>query len=113
LRVPFSELASDDVLSPPPSDCEWSTALKLIQQLASPGIAARNLSECLTLQLAAMPGNTPSRDLAIRIANEALDKVGRCDYNGLMRTFGCDEEEARAACLLIRSLDPRPGTRYA
>lgn len=113
LRVPFSELASKDLLSPPPSDCEWSTALKLIQQLASPGIAARNLSECLTLQLAALPEATPSRNLAIRIADGALEKVGRCDYSGLMRAFDCDEEEAREACLLIRGLDPRPGTRYA
>ena len=113
LRTPFSELASDDFLSPPPSDCEWSTALKLIQQLASPGIAARDLSECLTLQLEALPGETPCRELAIRIANGALEKVGRCDYSGLMRAFDCDEEDARAACLLIRGLDPRPGTRYA
>ncbi|WP_397473669.1 RNA polymerase factor sigma-54 [Pusillimonas sp.] len=113
LRVPFSELASDDLLSPPPSDCEWSTALKLIQQLASPGIAARNLAECLTLQLEALPEATPGRYLAIQIAGSTLEKVGRCDYNGLMRTFNCDEENARQACLLIRSLDPRPGTRYA
>ncbi|MDX3894166.1 RNA polymerase factor sigma-54 [Pusillimonas sp.] len=113
LRTPFSELASDDFLSPPPSDCEWSTALKLIQQLASPGIAARDLSECLTLQLEALPDETPCRELAIRIANGSLEKVGRCDYSSLMRSFDCDEEEARAACLLIRGLDPRPGTRYA
>lgn len=113
LRVPFPELASNDILSPPPSECEWSTVLKLIQQLAPPGIAARNLSECLTLQLAALPAGTGCRELAIRIADEALEKVGRCDYSGLMRSFDCTEEEARAACLLIRGLDPRPGTRFA
>lgn len=113
LRVPFSELASNDLIAPPASDCEWSTALKLIQQLATPGIAARNLAECLTLQLEAMPESTPARQLAIEIACSALEKVGRCDYNGLMRAFNCSEENARQACLLIRSLDPRPGARYA
>ncbi|NYT69325.1 RNA polymerase factor sigma-54 [Pusillimonas noertemannii] len=113
LRVPFEELASDDLLSPPPSECEWNTALKLIQQLAAPGIAARNLSECLTLQLESLPDDTRCRDLAVRIANSALEKVGRCDYSGLIRSFDCSEEDARTACLLIRGLDPRPGTRFA
>lgn len=113
LRVPFCELAAKDLLSPSASECEWNTALKLIQQLASPGIAARGLSECLTLQLQALPDETECRELAIQIANSALEKVGRCDYAGLIRSFDCTEEQARDACLLIRSLDPRPGTRYA
>jgi len=112
MRVPFSELGCDELISPPATECEWNTALKLIQQLAPPGIAARDLSECLTLQLTAMPAATSCRDLAIEIANSALEKVGRCDYAGLMRTFNCNEDEAREACLLIRRLDPRPGTRY-
>lgn len=112
LRVSFADLGCDELVTPPASECEWNTALKLIQQLAPPGIAARDLAECLTLQLKAMPAETNCRNLAIDIANSALDKVGRCDYAGLMRTFGCTEEEARQACLLIRRLDPRPGTRY-
>lgn len=113
LRVPFSELSSAELLSPPPSECEWSTALKLIQQLSAPGIAARSLAECLTLQLNALPAGTPCRELAIDIANSALEKIGRCDYSGLMRSFDCSEEDARQACLLIRKLDPRPGSRFA
>ncbi|HUH86644.1 MAG TPA: RNA polymerase factor sigma-54 [Pusillimonas sp.] len=113
LRAEFSELADKDAFSPPASECEWTTALKLIQQLAAPGIAARNLAECLTLQLQALPADTECRELAIRIANDALEKVGRSDYNGMMRSFHCSEREARAACLLIRGLDPRPGTQFA
>lgn len=112
LRVPFAELGCDELINPPASECEWNIALKLIQQLAPPGIAARDLAECLTLQLQAMPSDTSCRDLAIEIANSALEKVGRCDYAGLMRTFNCTEEDARQACLLIRELDPRPGTRF-
>lgn len=113
LRVPFTELVSDDALSPLPSESEWHTTLKLIQQLASPGIAARNLVECLALQLEAMPPKTPARQLALCIVRDALEKVGRSDYNALARTFHCNEQEARDACLLIRSLNPRPGTQFA
>lgn len=112
LRTPFCELAADHFFTPAPSDCEWKTALNLVQQLSSPGIAARDLSECLRLQLEALPEDTPWRELAIRIATDGLDKVGRADYAGLARTLRCSEEHARAACLLIRSLDPRPGARY-
>lgn len=113
LRVPFTELASEEAMSPPPSESEWHTTLKLIQQAVSPGIAARNLAECLALQLEALPAETAAKQLALDITQNALEKVGRSDYNALTRAFNCSEQEARAACLLIRSLNPRPGTQFA
>lgn len=113
LRVPFSELASDDQLDPAPTDDEWEVALRLVQQLAAPGLGARNLSECLLLQLRALDEDKPQRDLACKIVESALEKVGKCDYAGMARMFQASEEDVREACLLIRSLDPRPGSRYA
>lgn len=113
LRTEFSELASDGQVHPQPDAAEWEVALCLVQQLAAPGVGARDLSECLVLQLRAQDEDAPGRALAMRIARTDLVKVGKCDYAGLMRTFDASEEQVREACLLIRSLDPHPAARYS
>lgn len=113
LRVPFSELASTTQFSPPASACEWETALRLVQQLSVPGLGARSLTECLTLQLRAMPEEKPGRELALAIVEQHLERLGRCDYAGLARSLGASADQIQEACLLIRKLDPRPGRRYS
>lgn len=113
LRIPLQELVERGQIEPVPSDGEWEMALKLVQHLGTPGIGARNLQECLVLQLQALPSETPSRGLARRIVEEALERLGRCDYAGLARTLCVPEADVHQACLLIRSLEPRPGARYS
>lgn len=113
LRMPFSELAPDGEFSSAITDTEWETALHLVQQLAAPGLGARDLSECLRLQLDALPAATEGRDLACRIVTEHLDRLGKCDYAGLARVLTVSEDDVRDACVLIRSLDPRPAARYS
>src|SRR5690606_17943095 len=113
LRIPLDELMEEGQLDPMPSDGEWTTALKLVQQLGSPGIGARDLQECLDLQLAAMPEDTPHRDLARHIVREAIDRLARSDYPGLSRLTGSPEKDVHEACVLIRSLEPRPGARFS
>lgn len=113
LRTPLTDLASANIFSTSITETEWETALRLVQQLAAPGLAARNLSECLSLQLAALPDNTPAKFIAVRIATNGLDKLAKCDYAGLIRNLACSEQEVRQACALIRKLDPRPAARYA
>ena len=112
LRTPLTDLTSANSLSPSITETEWETALCLVQQLAAPGLAARNLSECLNLQLAALPDKTPGKSIAARIATDGLDKLGKCDYAGLIRLLGCSDGDVRQASALIRKLDPRPGARY-
>lgn len=113
LRMPFDELVLASQLDPEPSECEWNTALKLVQHLGAPGIGARNLQECLVLQLNALDEDTPGRDLATRIVQDALDRLGRCDYAGIARALSVAESDVHEACLLIRSLEPRPGARFS
>ncbi|MGH8817915.1 MAG: RNA polymerase factor sigma-54 [Achromobacter pestifer] len=116
LRVPLATLCSADrpEFSPPPDDAEWTTALRLVQQLDAPGLGARDLTECLSLQLAAARTVAPStRDLALRIVREHLDRLGKNDCVGLRRLLDCSDEALRDACALIRSLDPKPGARYS
>jgi len=113
LRVDLEELAGDGAFDPPPEREEWEVALKLVQQLDVPGIAARNLAECLTLQLQALPQEVENRELALHIVANELERLGKHDFSGLGRSCQCSDDDLRAACALIRSLDPRPGLRYA
>lgn len=112
LRIPLEELVQAGQMEPMPSTGEWEMALSLVQHLGSPGIGARDLAECLTLQLKALESDTPGRDLAQRIVAEAIERLGRCDYSGLARMLSVPEAEIHEACLLIRSLEPRPGARF-
>lgn len=112
LRIPFSELAPAGAFSPKTSNQEWEVALKLVQQLGSPGIGARDLTECLSLQLRALDSDHPYREAALLIAKDGLHKLARCDYAGLAELTRQDEDHVREACALIRGLDPRPGARY-
>jgi len=113
LRIPMDELVQPGQLEPMPQEAEWEMALKLVQHLGAPGIGARDLRECLLLQLAALPPETEGREIATRIIKDALERLGRCDYAGLARTLNVDESEINQACLLIRSLEPRPGARFS
>ncbi|WP_244240359.1 RNA polymerase factor sigma-54 [Achromobacter agilis] len=116
LRTPLSSLcdAARPELDPVPDESEWMTALHLVQQLDAPGLAARDLPECLTLQLSAAAGVPPEiRALALRIAREHLQRLAKHDCAGLRRVLDCTEDALRAACALIRSLDPKPGGRYS
>lgn len=112
LRIPFPDLADPGQFRPPVADKEWETALHLVQQLGFPGVAARNLSECLALQLNASPIDEPVRTLALNIVARALEHVGRSDYTMLARDMNCSEARAEQACKLIRALDPRPARRF-
>lgn len=85
-------------------------ALAVLQSLDPPGIAARNLSECLCLQLMRrMPIDT----LAIHIVSEHLEPLSRAHYGLIAHELNAAQEDVCRACNLIRSLDPRPGARFA
>ncbi len=91
---------------------DLETALVQLQHLDEPGIAARDLSECLSLQLRALPPTTPGRQLAIQLTDKHLDLLAAHDYTRLKRLLHCDEDGLRAAQALILQLNPRPAARY-
>jgi len=110
LRTPLCELAGDAGFDPEPDEGEWLAALKLVQSLDAPGLGARDLRECLLLQLRAR--QCPGQALAINIIENHLERLGRNDMQGLQRLLGCEAEDLQQACALIRGLDPKPGRRY-
>ncbi|MDR2787246.1 MAG: RNA polymerase factor sigma-54 [Candidatus Accumulibacter sp.] len=91
---------------------ELQIALHHLQNLDPPGVGARNVRECLALQLEALPGND-TRTLALRIVREHLDLLAGRDFAKLKKSLECDDEQLREAQFLIRSLNPRPGAKYA
>lgn len=91
---------------------ELEIALRHIQSFDPTGIGARNLSECLSLQLKSMD-ETFIRDLALKIVTGQLELLAARDFAKIKRLNACDDESLREAQALITSLNPRPGADYA
>ena len=90
---------------------ELDIALRHIQSFDPTGIGARNLQECLILQLKALPESDCNR-LAQTIVSRHLELLAGRDYAKLRKLTGCDEAELKAAQALITRLNPRPGAAY-
>jgi RNA polymerase sigma-54 factor len=92
---------------------ELSIALKHLQNLEPAGIGARNLSECLSLQLEALPEDTPFRADALTTVRTHLDLLAGRDFAKLKKLLRCNDDTLRGVQSLIISLNPRPGARYS
>jgi RNA polymerase sigma-54 factor len=108
LRQPLEELRA---MLPGVSPDDLGTALRIVQTLEPAGVAARTLGECLSLQLQEMDRSTPARDIAIDIVENHLELMAGRDQSRLQHALGCSEADMRTATELIRSLDPRPGSK--
>lgn len=92
---------------------ELSIALQHLQHLEPTGVGARGLAECLGLQLAAMPADTPYRNEALEIVRHHLDALASRDFARLKRALKCDDACLRAVQKLIVSLNPKPGRDFS
>ncbi len=86
--------------------------LKLVQDFDPAGVGARDLSECLRLQLKQLPAEAPEREPALKIVGEHMALLARHDEAGLQQALGLDDEQLRAVLALIQSLQPHPGRPY-
>jgi len=90
---------------------EVEAVLHRVQQFDPPGVAARDLRECLLIQLGQLPDNTPARDAALLIVREHLQLLGNHDQPGLLKKTRLSESQLQAAISLIQTLNPHPGGR--
>ncbi|HTN30970.1 MAG TPA: RNA polymerase factor sigma-54 [Pseudomonas sp.] len=90
---------------------EIKAVLRRLQHFEPIGVAARDLRECLLLQLRQLPDDTPWRTEAQRLVGEFLELLGGRDYSQLMRRLKLKEDELRQVIELIQSLNPRPGSQ--
>jgi len=93
---------------------ELTIALKLLQSFDPSGIGARSASECLALQIKAMP-KVPfvTRRLALTIVEDYLQLFAQRDFNKIKKALGCDDEDLREAQVVIRQCHPHPGSSFA
>ncbi|WP_308501459.1 RNA polymerase factor sigma-54 [uncultured Alistipes sp.] len=92
---------------------ELERILKIIHELEPAGIGARDLRECLLLQLDQLELNTPARRLARKILTDYFDEFVKKHYEKLMARLQVSEDEFREAIAEIRHLSPKPGNLYA
>ena len=87
-------------------------ALKWLQSLEPLGVGARDLPECLILQLRARP-RSEAQVVAILVCKQHLELLAKRDLKKLMALTGADEALLREAQGLITSLEPKPGRQFA
>ncbi len=92
---------------------ELAIALRHVQAMEPTGVGARSPSECLELQIAALPEDSRYRQLAIQVVREHLPLLATRDFSKLKRLLQCDDTTLRQVTRLIQSLNPRPGAAYA
>jgi RNA polymerase sigma-54 factor len=108
LNVDLAELVRDyggDVTM-----AQAEEALALVQKLDPPGVGARNLRECLLLQLAP---DTPCRDVLHVLIAHHLDDIQQNRLPTIEKKTGIPLDQIKEALEHLRRLNPRPGARYA
>ncbi len=88
---------------------EIEAVLHQVQNFDPIGVGARDLCECLSIQLRQCPDDTPWRQVAVTLVRDHLDLLGQRDYAQLMRLLKLQKEELQAVITLIKTLTPRPG----
>jgi RNA polymerase sigma-54 factor len=110
LRTPLDELLEVAGLDPAASLQEMQIALKRVQALDPAGVGARDVAECLRLQLPLIPCPA-QRGLARTIVDEHLVALAARDVTSMARRLGASAAQVQSVCDRIRRLDPRPGWR--
>ena len=107
----FSDLQETLALPTPLNEDIFERCLQHIQQLEPIGVGARDLRECLLLQLEAQRVTPPAAlDIALTIVSDHLPLMAEHNYDTLQKSIGVSSHELDLATGLVRKLNPRPGT---
>lgn len=90
---------------------EVEAVLRLIQSMEPTGVAARDLQECLCLQLAQFSPDTPLLAEAKELVNKHLHLLGGHDYNRLLKQMKLSRDQLQEVIVFIQALNPRPGNQ--
>ena len=88
---------------------EVNTVLKKVQTLDPPGVGARDLKECLILQLKRKTTKSEILELALKIMIESFDEFSRKHYQKLIDKYKITEETLKLIIESISKLNPKPG----
>ncbi len=112
LTSPLEEIHSgmvDDSDEDPLELDEVEAVLHRLQHFDPPGVFARNLQECLLIQLNQLPPETPWLAQARLVITHYINLLGNRDYAQLLRRSRLKEDQLRDVLALITALNPRPG----
>jgi RNA polymerase sigma-54 factor len=106
LRVALEDVAA---MGPWPLE-EVEKTLALVQSLDPPGVAARNITECLRIQLKVLGLENSPADVMVR---DYMKQLQSHQYPEISRQMGLSADEVAHHLEIIRALSPRPGNRYS
>ncbi len=110
------ESIADDIAFTVGIECsteELEKLLETIHRLEPAGVGARNLQECLLLQIGQKPMNSRARRLARKILTSYFEEFVKKHFEKLMARLQVSEEDFREACAEIKRLSPKPGNLYS
>ena len=106
----YAERLDGDAEVPPYTLAEAEEMLRIIQRLDPPGVGARNLRECLLLQL---EDQGQTERLVYRLVKEAFDDLIAHRWSDLGKRFGLDPAEVQKVADDLARLDPKPGLQHS
>src|SRR5690606_35277233 len=109
LREPLESIAQALLPEVHATTEEIQAVLHQVQRMDPPGVGARDLGECLALQLAPLADDTPGKALALRIAGGLMERLQKAGVEALAAELRCPPAAVEEALALLRTLDPRPG----
>lgn len=89
-----------------------ASVLKYIQHLDPLGVAARNLRECLLIQLYRQPASVIQK-LAVSLVEKHLDLLEKRDYKEIQKRLKINQDTFEATITLLRTLQPKPGNAFS
>ena len=108
--LPVSLLEIASTFDPPTTPECVERVLHIVQHLDPPGVGARDLRECLLLQI---EDETPQRDLVRKIILEHLEDVAHNRLPVIQKKTGADLEHIREALEVLKHLNPKPGNQFS
>jgi len=105
----LQEIASHLNQDEPLQEDELVAVLKRLQQFDPPGVFARNIKECLAIQLNQLDLETPYLHEAKILVKDFLQDIASIELNKLAKKSNLDKDAIQEALALIRALNPRPG----
>ncbi len=114
LRRPIQDMVDDLAFSENlyTDEAEIERILKIVQQLEPSGVGARDLKECLLIQLR-QKEESPERKIAIEILENNFDNFGKKHFDKLIQKLGISKDELRDAISEIEKLNPKPGGSFS
>ena len=95
------------------NETELIKILRVVQDLDPAGVGARNLRECLRLQMSRRENQSRAAKLGGQILRDAFDEFTRKHYDKIQRKFAVDDETLKDAIDEILKLNPRPGSSFS